>query len=876
MEQGHDQRLRYARGPRSTVIAFIVVAMVGALLPLGPPSPAAADFPTPTNPWVPDHDRWMGELGSQISGRSLVTLPIPATHQSQAYDLSTDIAPDAPFEVPNLEQEIGTLRAQLVAYDPATACEADDPVLSVLCGVVNDLLDLAKDAWIEILDGLLSIATAGDAAAAEVIGQQTARWGLNQSRNIATQLSDGIRGLDFRVCLRPGSEPVLERMYGCHSVYSNQPLTKDLADLRTFLAAPERQQEVVVLKIRTVGEWSDADQQALAAEIDRFGAALIPDATALTTPLSDLWAASQQLLVLDTGGTLAARSTSIRPAGSSVLSSYLETESGPELRTHLHSSLRGRHEVQVDDMGTTDPSDDTTTLVTDPTQIFDLETQLTPLNDTITTGVIASFVGAQSEEIQDLLWPLVRDGLGVDASTPLGVPWGQLSVGQADAFVRDSFEFGLRPALLSSALNATSRANVNMVSVDHYDITSGFGRAPDLSLPRTHFVDSMIAIALDDEPPLQVAGAGPNDPDVLWSELPAGLIPTATNGDLSVATRLVAGPEDNELTGIDVTAVPGQPRVVASTFHQNPDSEATDARFSVVHVPPRSGSGPSVEFGFPIDDAVGPPAAALHDGRIWLAYPAADDSLAASPDVGAIRVRAARIPADWNTLLPDDFDIDVIVEENFDEPQPVVAGLERTIDLTSTAQGLEVTRLEPSEGGYRLQSGRLNVELVDGRSFGVLTSSTLSEPFNNRPDGPVGAAAVGTGLAIAFGQRVWTGVAGQTLTPVPDAVPSSSTPIVAVGEWQGQVLVAQSYFGSIWARTVDPATGAVSGYRKVSSSGPAVALSTPVANDAPKRHPPGPASCARPPRIRVAARSSTRSSPPACCPSTRTCSPRRR
>lgn len=139
-----------------------------------------------------DSSNWMGQMKDLLAQRTLADMLLPGTHDSGTYDLKKELAPDADAPIPR----IWSLRA---------------------------------DGSFGVEDFILG-------------------WAHCQEQDFFTQLCDGIRYLDLRICSVDGVYRT------CHSLLGN-PIKTLLADIKRFL--DQHTGELVFIKVGPKGGVSE-------------------------------------------------------------------------------------------------------------------------------------------------------------------------------------------------------------------------------------------------------------------------------------------------------------------------------------------------------------------------------------------------------------------------------------------------------------------------------------------------------------------------------------------------------------------------------------------------------------------------------------------
>jgi hypothetical protein len=226
-------------------VGFLIVcmALLGDALPIvdaANTNTAQSDPQFQTNQ-VTDMSRWMEQLGSSIKDRQLNKLVIPGTHDSGTYSLQ--IALERPYNDP-------------FAPDGSTFVK---------------------------IGSLSNVAVRG--------------WGQAQARNIAEQLNDGIRALDFRPCVEKSGTIRI-----CHGLYG-PPMSTLLSDVRSFVA--QHPKEIVILNVQNFSQWgqskmSDEKHVELVALIKQYLDPYLIDHTKLspTSTIGDIWTTGRSVVVV--------------------------------------------------------------------------------------------------------------------------------------------------------------------------------------------------------------------------------------------------------------------------------------------------------------------------------------------------------------------------------------------------------------------------------------------------------------------------------------------------------------------------------------------------------------------------------------------------
>lgn len=120
-------------------------------------------------------------------------------------------------------------------------------------------------------------------------------WARTQGNDVATQLADGIRYLDLRICQNPGDGAV----YLCHGQYS-VPVDEVISATDTFLAA--HPQEIVILDFNHFYGLDAATYAALGQTlVDTFGPRMVPAASGPEVTVGEIWDAGQQVVIFYDG-----------------------------------------------------------------------------------------------------------------------------------------------------------------------------------------------------------------------------------------------------------------------------------------------------------------------------------------------------------------------------------------------------------------------------------------------------------------------------------------------------------------------------------------------------------------------------------------------
>jgi HYR domain-containing protein/PKD domain-containing protein len=218
------------------------------------------------------NDRWMTQIAAAYPSYGNLTLAqtlFPGSHDSATYGLENALGPD-------LESDI--LGGFLSIGSPSQSA------------TFQDLVDM-------ILRGAIGAPIPG------FLGARIPFWATTQADNILTQLGNGIRVFDLRLCdPKPGETEI--RM--CHGIYG-PTLTSILSEVNTFFGQPGRNKEIVILEL---GGYSNFSQRTRAQQeiVAAFGCTdqsapgcrmqpVDPDKGAGIT-LQDIWNNGKNVIVL--------------------------------------------------------------------------------------------------------------------------------------------------------------------------------------------------------------------------------------------------------------------------------------------------------------------------------------------------------------------------------------------------------------------------------------------------------------------------------------------------------------------------------------------------------------------------------------------------
>lgn len=277
--------------------AFVLTALLTCATGCG----AAYAAPGP-EPWIPNYASWMNDMRGEIGDRSLMTLPMPATHDTLTYDIPSigaEKAPDLPAD------PVADIRNSL--------------------GGVCDVFPLDELGLCDLVFGVVD----------QFVIAISYRWSKTQQFSVRQQLDDGVRGLDFRICI-----DAQKRMRGCHGLFTNGEASQYFNEVKQFLE--QNPNEFIILLVRAV-EWGEEDVQPMVNLMQQtFGELLITDPVAYARPLNELWTRPGRIFAISTGGGLDDKANFIHTEGDTLQSPYTATTDGALLESLVLASVNGR------------------------------------------------------------------------------------------------------------------------------------------------------------------------------------------------------------------------------------------------------------------------------------------------------------------------------------------------------------------------------------------------------------------------------------------------------------------------------------------------------------------------------------------------------
>lgn len=187
-------------------------------------------------------------------------------------------------------------------------------------------------------------------------------WAKAQDRTIAQQLADGIRFLDLRIIYRDSKKS----FYLVHGLYGPS-LDDVLAQIDGFLK--QHPKEIIIIQVGDLNYMPHgaADHQALIQKfVNKFGDRLVPKKMGLDKPIKQMWEAGKQVILIYNKSSMTDKSDVAFPR-SAIDSYWTNSTDLNTLKTRLDKNLSKRHQ--------------------NPNQVYVIQSQMTPSNDTIASAL---------------------------------------------------------------------------------------------------------------------------------------------------------------------------------------------------------------------------------------------------------------------------------------------------------------------------------------------------------------------------------------------------------------------------------------------------------------------------------------------------------
>jgi len=167
------------------------------------------------------------------------------------------------------------------------------------------------------------------------VKEVVAGWARAQGNDTTTQLNDGIRYFDLRVCYNAADQD----LWIVHAMYSVK-LDDVLNAFQTFINTPGNEKEILLLDFNHFYEMTDTLHAQLAAKLKSlYGTKLIPSSQTVHASLDTVWSAGQQVMVCYHNDTISGNNPEFWP-GSTIDSPYDDTASTDDLHTFLLNNLK--------------------------------------------------------------------------------------------------------------------------------------------------------------------------------------------------------------------------------------------------------------------------------------------------------------------------------------------------------------------------------------------------------------------------------------------------------------------------------------------------------------------------------------------------------